>query len=636
MAQAPALHLLATSREVQNVANERVYALPQLAYPATETALGDWHVLSTYSAIHLFVDRAAAQLLSFRLTEQNARQVTQICQQLDGIPLALELAAAQLSALSLDEILTQLDARLNLARSTPSGLARQQTVRALIDWSYKLLSAVEQTLFRRLAVFAGGWTLEEAIRVTGPYADAQVTLLPAGDVAVSALAYLPVTGEMVVQALLNNLVDKSLVQARHSGAGKRYTLLETVRQYALEQLTEANEWAVISAQHYALFARLADESEAAARYSGAAARVDQLEQAHDNLRTALIWVIENERSGSLESGASLQIASALWPFWQARGYIHEGEAWLRQALTTSNTVTLPQPLQRYRARALTGLGTMAWIKGDQETAGALHREALQLYRALGDVHSIIMTLNNAANACIDLGQYTEAATLLEEALTLAREANEVRPLALLLTRLGQTDQYLGQFEQAKQHFSEALEIAQTHQLLAEQSMAQNNLADILLWLGQGEAALQNYTESLALARQADMKLLISGNLIFSALALCQAGRSSEALVNCREALTLSRAMGYAVQQVECLAVFGLTLAQQNHWELALQLLSAVAANLTAIHYAFLPVLQVPYDSGLADLLHKLPASVAEGASTRGQSLTLEQAAVLALDFRPLP
>jgi non-specific serine/threonine protein kinase len=413
----PHLRLLATSREGLALSEETIYRVPSLAFPDPHHPPSVAEV-AAYSAVRLLLQRAQSRGAGVTLTPQTAATVARICARLDGIPLALELAAARLSALSVDEVAARLDDCFRLLTGgSRSALPRQRTLRATLDWSYALLSPHEQALLRRLAVFAGGWTLEAAEQVC---ADGVL----GGDADSSAPwsreappdASLPTPA---VLDLLTSLIDKSLVAREASrsvpsatpGSATRYLLLETVRQYGLEQLDAAGETAAMRNRHLAWCLVLAEEG---ARHLYSAAEVPwlgYLELEHDNLRAALRWCFDGRNAE-----AGLRLAGALWMFWYIRGYLSEGRAHVAALATLPEATAVGVP----RATALLGAGQLARTQGDYAAARTLLQESLALYRTLGDAWGTAAVLCCAGFVARVQEEYGTARALLEEALALAR------------------------------------------------------------------------------------------------------------------------------------------------------------------------------------------------------------------------
>ncbi|HEV2238806.1 MAG TPA: AAA family ATPase, partial [Ktedonobacterales bacterium] len=352
----PHLTILATSREPLVIEGEHSFHVPSLGLPEA----GQTPTLARVAACEaarLLIERATAAQPDFALTERNATAVEQLCRRLDGIPLALELAAARVRALTVEQVAQRLDDRFHLLTGgSRKALPRQQTLRALIDWSHDLLTPAERTLFRRLAVFAGGWTLEAAEEVCS------------GDV----------VAPTDVLDLLARLVDKSLVLADEQQAAARYHLLETVRQYAGEKLLEAGEAESLRDRHLTCFLALAEEAHSHSGTVEQYAWARRLAAEYDNLRTALEW----SRAQPSETELELRLAGAMMFAWLAFGHLSAGRAALEQALARSN----PHARTQARARALAMAGQLAGMQMDVAAASALHSESVAIYRELGDKH----------------------------------------------------------------------------------------------------------------------------------------------------------------------------------------------------------------------------------------------------------
>jgi predicted ATPase/DNA-binding CsgD family transcriptional regulator len=423
------LHILATSREALGIAGERAWLVPSLSVPHPER-LPPIEELGCYEGVRLFVERAAAVASTFELTEQNAPAVVRVCQQLDGIPLAIELAAAKVRVLSVQQIALRLkDSFRLLATQSRTADPRHMTLRAIIDWSHGLLSEQERTLFRRLSVFAGGWTLEAAEEVCA--------------------------GEGIekdeVLDLLMYLVDKSLVlvaDQQQGGEEARYRLLETVRQYASERLRESEEEPEIRRHHALFFAALGVQAEPALFGAEEGTWRERLAVEHDNLRAALAW--GEERDVELMLG----LASALWRFWWA--HLTEGRAWLERALVAGGEA--PAPL---RVKALGTASIVASMQGEAERGRTLARQAVDLAEHSGDgagrVRGLLML--SFANRC--RGDHEAALANTEAAAAQARalDEDELPPFlrALILNRLGHEAYELGDWSRAEAVLEEALE-----------------------------------------------------------------------------------------------------------------------------------------------------------------------------------
>jgi predicted ATPase/class 3 adenylate cyclase len=429
----PGVRILATSREALNVPGEASWMVPPLSapdprsLPSAPVALVS--ALNQYEGIRLFVERAVLGKSDFALTERNAAALAQICHRLDGIPLAIELAAARVKAMSVDQIATRLDDRFRLLTGgSRMLLPRHQTLRATMDWSYDLLTEGERALLRRLSVFAGGWTLEAAESVCQ------------GDG----------IEEWEVLELQTHLVEKSLVTVEESPGGEtRYRTLGTVQQYARDRLMETGEAAQLRNRHRDWFLELAERAGSELRGPEQARWLDRLEQEHDNLRTALEW--SQAKPEGAEAG--LRLAGSLYRFWYVRGYLSEGQQWLEGALSTSSgAAALP------RAKALHGAGYLTWGQGDLPRARALLEESLALYRKLGDRRGLARTLNSLGLVGFELGETDRASSLWEEGLSLAREIGAQDLVSTLLNNVGEAARIQGDYERARKLYEEALDM----------------------------------------------------------------------------------------------------------------------------------------------------------------------------------
>jgi predicted ATPase/DNA-binding CsgD family transcriptional regulator len=422
----PDLRILATSRQALGITGETAWIVPPLTLPdpLDPQALED---LGRYDAVRLFVERAKSVVSGFELTEGNAPTLARLCQRLDGMPLAIELAAVRTRVLSVEQIAERLDDCFGLLTGgSRTALPHQLTLRATMDWSYDLLGQRERSLFRRLPVFAGGFSLEAAEAVCA--------------------------GEGIekrdVLELLSHLADKSLVVVQERNGEARYRLLETIRQYGREKLRASGELPKTQTRHSHFFVRLAEEAEP--ELTGAEQRVwlDRLEAELDNLRAALGWSLEG---GEPEVG--LRLAGALWWFCYLRGHYGEGREWLEGALGGSEDS--PAPL---RTKALTGSGVLAFLQCEYEGATALLEESLALYRDLGDERGIATALQTLGSVAREQGHYARAQALHEESLTLSREAGYREGVAWSLNELGLVEQRRGDDERGTALLEESLDL----------------------------------------------------------------------------------------------------------------------------------------------------------------------------------
>jgi predicted ATPase/DNA-binding SARP family transcriptional activator/DNA-binding CsgD family transcriptional regulator len=395
----PGVRVLATSRQALGVAGEAVHPVPPLSVPAAAEETG---ALMRHGATQLFVERARRKLPDFGLTAANARAVAKTCRALGGVPLAIELAAARMDVLTVDQIAERLDRALRiLKREDRAAEARHQSLRAMLDWSYELLGETERKLFARVSVFAGGWSLEAAETVG------------AGDGIGE--------GEALESFLM--LVDKNLVQAEPGESGAyRYGMLEPVRQYARERLEESGEATKVRRRHAEWCLAFAEEAERGWSGPEHAAWTRRLEANHDDLRAVLRWSID---SGDAE--LPLWLSGALWQFWFEAGYSAEGRGWLEEALSLGGPPAA-------RAKALDGVGYLTTFQSDYGAAKARLEEALALYRGLGDEEGTASALAHLVFYAL-MGQRgdVDATKLLGEALALRPRIENLRTIADVLS-----------------------------------------------------------------------------------------------------------------------------------------------------------------------------------------------------------
>ncbi|HKE41251.1 MAG TPA: tetratricopeptide repeat protein [Casimicrobiaceae bacterium] len=466
----PHLMILASSREALGIAGEQTYRVPSLSLPDPKETHTPASIVP-FEALQLFVDRCLNVRADFQVTHENAATLVSICHRLDGIPLAIELAAARVRSLSLEDINRRLDHRFRLLTGgSRTALPRQQTLRSLIDWSYDLLQDPEKLLLQRLSVFAGGWTLDAAERICA--------------------------GERVedseVLDLLTSLIDKSLVSVEQSDARLRYKLLETVRQYARERLVESGGAEAIRERHRGHFLALAEKADKKLLGAEQAEWLRRLEEEHDNLRSALEW-----SHGEARAQEDLRLCAALHRFWHTRGFLAEGRQWCARILAKGAP---PEPTLEY-AKALNAAGSLAWHQTDFLAARPLLEQSLALSRVLDDRWGLARTLNNLGCLAIEQGDYPAAQTLFQESLVLWRELGDRRGAAGLLGNLAIVAHECGDLLTARDLSQESL-------ALSRQVEDQGRVADALTTLGniacdQGDldAAWALNQESLAIGRE---------------------------------------------------------------------------------------------------------------------------------------
>ncbi len=487
----PGVDVLVTSRAPLNLRGEQEYLVPPLELPPASQVREVDAVAST-PAVALFVWHAGQRNPDFTLTAANVDTVTAICRRLDGVPLALELAAARVRLLGPVELLARLDQQIPLLTGGSRDLPeRQQTMRAAIDWSYRLLDPAGQAVFRRLSVFAGGWTLHAA----------------------EAVGADPVDGAGEVVDRLAALTEQSLVRVRDDAAGTRYGMLEPIRQFARGRLEEQGEAEATLRRHAEYFQALAEE--AAREIEGRADQVawlDRLTMEHDNVRAALAWCERNPEG--IEIG--LRLAASLWRFWEVRGHAVEGGRWLDMLLARSEG----QP-DALRAEAMNAAGNLARNRADHDRAIAFHEWSLDLWRRLDDRHGIARALNNLGVIARERGDASRAQALCEESRMLFREVGDRHREAIALITLGMAASQMRDFERSHARYEESLALFRASGDSWHSAFMLTCLARLKVRQGDVDGARRDAQESLSLYRA-------TGDPWGVALALGALGRAAQA------------------------------------------------------------------------------------------------------------
>jgi predicted ATPase/class 3 adenylate cyclase/DNA-binding CsgD family transcriptional regulator len=519
LAACPRLKVLVTSREVLHVQAEHEFPVPPLELPDPKR-LPDLAVLSHNAAVALFLQRAQAVKPDFQLTNSNARAIAEICVRLDGLPLAIELAAARMKLLPPQALLARLDQRLAvLAGASRDVPARQQTLRNTIAWSYNLLGAAEQRLFRRLSVFVGGCTLQavEAVCATLDNAD------EAG------------------QALdeVASLVDKSLLQqTEQEGEEPRLVMLETIREYGLERLTVNGEMEAARQAHAAYYLALAEKAEPELEGLQQAIWLERLDREHENLRAALSWLLEQGEAGqSMEM--AMRLGAALEQFWVIPGHYSEGRTFLQQALAVREGVA-----KAVLARALGTAARLALNQGDIDRGGVLCEESLSLCRELGDRFGIALSLQRLAVVAWVRNNPAKARSLTEEALALWKEVGDKKHIAWALTWLAYIASQQGEYVRGLALCEESLALHRGLENKIGTADSLFQLAEVLYVSQSDPARIRSLLEEgLALSREAGDKMGIAGYFrLAGQLALSQ-GNAATARSLTEEALSLFREIG---------------------------------------------------------------------------------------------
>lgn len=522
------IRLLATSRERLNIPGETTHLVPSLQLPD-----GSDSEIEGYEAIRLFIDRAGKARPGFEITKENTEWVVQICRQLDGIPLAIELAAARSNLLSPEEIVGRLDDRfLLLTGGSRTALPRQQTLEALISWSYDLLLPPEQWLFICCGSFQGGFSLQAAETVCS------------GE-------QLPI--ESVLEAL-GGLINKSLVIAEERPGNSRYRMLESIRQFAMFKLAESKPLSdSTGSRQLAWCMSIARDAIKNLRTVQSESAIATLELEQENIRGALDWAISNEDPSALE------LTSAIGDFWQLRGYVSEGRARLRQVLEAFSEVD-----GKDKAQVLHLAGTFAYVQGDFADAQASLEKALEILRRTEEPAQLALSLSTLGVVRWGKGDFQGARHALSESLALWRELGDQEGIAGSLNNLGLIAQDEGDLATARSHYDQALTIQREAGDKREIATQLNNLGEVARVLKDFEAAHSLYAESLALDTEVGNKWGMADSMRNLGIALHYlGGRDADAREKFKKAIELRMELGDKNGIAECLEGFALIEAAEK-------------------------------------------------------------------------
>jgi predicted ATPase/class 3 adenylate cyclase len=630
----PQLHILATSREILGVEGETPFHCPSLSFPIGQSSMES---LVQYEAVRLFVERAQTISPSFTLTESNGQLVARICQRLDGIPLAIELAAARLRAFSIEQIAVRLDQAFRLLTDgSRTSLPRHQTLKALIDWSYNLLTDQERLLFNRLSIFSGGWSLE----------------------AVEAICL----GEGIdpdnIFDLMARLVDRSMVIAEEQEEQPRYRLLETLRQYASQALQESGQQAYWYGRHLEYYLNVAEEVEPQLRSSEDILGVQQLTRENDNLRTAFETAVQGQNTKAM-----LRLSGALYYFWYRIGRIQEGMNQTLQAIQMPNIEQHPMEL----ANALQGLGEFYWLSGSYQNAIKSLNRSIDLARTVGtparyvlalaldwrglthmrlmdfvsaqrdgeDSRALFQELHDAyglgnsnyalGRISIEQGKLQAALPFIEQALKWSRTAGDRLLIALVLN-----DQMLiaisnGDYTTAQALNQESLEIARRMNDLWLTSGRLREAGNLAQLMGDYSNAFDYFLESGEIVRQQGLINDYARNRFNLGYVAVQQGDLDSGRSFLRESWELFSQLNLERGLVECIDGFALLAGATGQSELAACLLGASDALFQSLGATRWPVDQHEYDKLRSRMEEILGVEAFTFQYTRGQKLGLKQA-----------
>jgi predicted ATPase/serine/threonine protein kinase len=595
----PQLKVAVTSQSPLHVYGEHELPVPPLALPDLKS-IPPLEVLSLLPAVALFVERAQAVKREFALTRENAPAVAAICARLDGLPLAIELAAARTKLLSPSAMLSRLESRLNLltggARDLPT---RQQTLRSTVDWSYGLLNAAEQTLFRRLSVFTGGCTLEGAEAVCDTKGDLGLDMLDG----------------------MASMVDKSLAQQVEQGdAETRFFMLSTIREYALERLAESHDEAATRRAHAAYYLVLAEEG--AEDMVAHPEWLDRFEIEHDNFRLALDHLI---KTGDAEWG--LRLGAALFRFWETREYLTEGRDAIAGLLALEGTATRP----KLRARLLFAAAVLAGEQGDYASARQLFEDSLETCLELDDRRGVAIALNALAVNSRDRGEFPIASTLFERCVAIWKDLGDSADTARALSNLANVTKLQGDYARASSLYDECLTMFRKAGDGVGVAWTLNYQGDVAREKADLVAARSFCEQSLAAFRELRDGWGIASTLADLASLSCDLGNNAEARRLYGESIRMFQELGHKrgiARALECLAV---SAAAQSKAEQSLHLAGAAAALRQRLGAPLAPTERPRLEKALEFARRTLGSTAGLAAWMEGWAMPVEQAVREGLD-----
>jgi len=597
----PRLRIIASSREVLGVAGETVYRVPALALPDDRQETPER--LQQSEAARLFVERAQSAQPHFTLTPSNAPAVAAICQRLDGIPLALELAASRVKLLSVEQIAVRLDDRFRLlVGGSRTALPRQQTLRALMDWSYDLLPEEERLLLRQLAVFAGGWGMEAAEAV-GTCPDAL--------------------------GVMEQLVNKSLVSVTEQGGEARYRLLETIRQYARDKLLEAGEAEEARDRHLDYYLVLSEAAEPKLLGPEMIATLDQLEAEQDNLRAALEWASEKDPL------SALRLAAVLLNFWRLRVSATEGLTWVRTALARAEAAQewegeAAQTYLAARAKALGGEANLAFVLGHNLEARTAMEASVSLARQIGATRTLAQALGMGGIIVGMVGDTAKARAWVEESIALCLQHGYVNELGMIsgahmfLALITNQPVPPGLREKA-------LQVARTTGNPWVLAMVISNIGRVETASGNLAEAHARFEEAAALFQQIRDRAMYNSTRSEIGHVFRKQGRYPEAIAVYRHTILVWQDLGSQAAIAHQLECFAFIAGAKGQNERSARLLGAAEDLRESISSSMVPMERPEYDTFVAGLHRVMEAEMLKSAWEQGRLLSMEAAIQLALE-----
>lgn len=597
----PGLKILASSREALGIAGEVPFHLASLSIPDTNL-LSLSQMLLEFEAVRLFLERSATVSPSFTLSDENASAIAQVCKRLDGIPLAIELAAARTRVMSVEQILVRLDDRFRLLTGgSRTALPRQQTLHALVEWSHDLLSEPEQRVFRCLSVFAGGWTLEAAESVCAGRGISSNDILD----------------------LLTHLVDKSLVLAEPADGGTRFGMLETIRQYAHQKLQASGEEENLNHRHIDFYFQLVKESQKGLTGPDPSTWLKRLDSDKDNLYAALTWGIQ-EADGN--GDVVQEMSGGLWMWWNMRGNLSEGRLWLEKTLNKSQKCTSP------RAKALASFGIMAWSQGDIQEASRYLDESISILRGLEppDLPGMAHVIHVHGHIALILGDFSTADKEFKESLKLYRELDDQYWVGTLISDLGIVSYHQGDYGSARDYQEQSLVIFQKYGNPEVTAQTLNRIGDIARIEGNYERAEECYETCLKTYQEIGVKLEIASDLHKLGYIAQHHGDLQKARSLNKESLSIQHESGNKQGIAECLAGLAGLAAVANQPTRSLRLFGAAQALLDACKAPLGLADQVEWNRDQAIARGQLAEANCIQAEVEGQAMEVEQAIEYAL------
>jgi predicted ATPase len=594
LAMSPPLKIMVTSRAALHIYGENEFPVAPLALPNSRSTSSVEGLLE-YPAVALFVQRAVAAKPDFELDNENASAVVEICARLDGLPLAIELAAARVKVLSPSSMLARLASRLQLltggARDLPQ---RQQTLRAAMDWSYDLLNAAEQKLFRRLSVFVGGCNLEGVEAVCDIKGDLGLDLLDG----------------------MGSMVDKSLMKLSEQAQGEsRFAMLETIREYALDKLKASGEEALTKRAHAAYCLVLAEEEAEEKSSAEGTQWLERLTLEHDNFRAALEWLTE---TGDADWG--LRLGAALFRYWEIREYLAEGRVWLGKLLKLAGA----KSPSKGRVRALFAAGILTREQGDYASADALISESRDIARQLGDKNGVAVSLNALAVLARDRGNLEKAHASFEETLELWRELGDLKAIARSLSNLANVVKLQGDFDLARSLYGEGLAIFRGLRDRAGVAWSLNYQGDVARDQGDSAAARMLYEQALGIFRELDDRWSSAGTLADLGNLAREQRNYPAAHSLYQESIKIFQELDHKRGIARLLECFACSAAAQFHAERSLRLAGAAAALRQNIGVPLAPAEQVKLEASLDPARRAISNAAGTTAWLEGWSLPVEK------------